>query len=221
MNALKCALLSSVALAFAWAAAFTPELSESDIQEAVEAGTQMVSQRSGYHLQDWVLYGIADPLSILPGQGEVEAVIVATPFELLRYQAFLVAFQDKTFTAEQADALAAELKDTVSFQVFVHAPAEGDQYRDFLSGFTKASFTASDGTDLTPVKIDTFGPAQDFYNIPGGTVQIRYLGYVIYRFDLSSLNEPAGNLANLTGTFSLTDTTGQAYSYDVDLSKYR
>lgn len=221
MKALKYALISSTALLLAWSAAFTPELSESDIQEAVTMGTQMVSQRSGYHLEDWVLFGVTDPLSILPEQGEIEAVIVATPFELVRYQSFLVTFQNKAFTTDQANTLAAQLKDTIAFQVFVHAPGVGDQYRDFLSDFTKASFTALNGEDLTPVKIDTFGPAQDFYNIPGSAVQIRYLGYVLYHFDLSSLNESAANLANLTGTFSLTDSAGQAHSYDVDLSKYR
>lgn len=221
MNALKCALVFTLALVCGQAAAFTPQLSQADIQEAVQAGTEMASRERGYHLQDWVLYGVEDPFLILPEQGEVEAVIVATPFELLRYQSFLHAFQGKAFTPEQAQELAAELEDTISFQVFVHAPAPGDEYRDFLSAFTMAAFTVAGDESLAPLSIETFGPAQDFYNLPDAAVQIRYLGYVTFRFDLGSLEESAGNFGNLTGTFTLTDSSGQDYSFEVDLSEYR
>jgi hypothetical protein len=65
------------------------------------------------------------------------------------------------------------------------------------------------------------GPATDFYNLEGGGHELHWLGYKIFAFDLSQLGRSPEDLGRLTGTFSFTDSTGKAQSYDFDLSRFR
>lgn len=194
------------------------ELSQDEVQEALQAGQELAAKRSsGYQVEDWVLYDVKDPFTIERGQGEVEAVIVGTPFERLRYRSYLEAYQGSDFGLEQARQAADELANTVTFVVFAHAPSAGEAEQDFLERFGEATLELS-GTSLSTGVTDTFGPAQDFYNVPGGT-EFRWLGTVSYRFDLSGL--AAKDAGSLSGTLSFSDSSGQRYSYDVDLSDYR
>ena len=219
MNAFRqlVTVLLSLSVLASVAFAFDAQLSQQEVQEAVQAGRQLVSPSSGYKVQDWVLYDVKDPYAIQPGQGDVEAVIVGTPFERLRYQSYLQAYQNKTFSADEAQQKATDLADTVTFVVFAHSQGASEQYRDFLDGFSGAQLQVS-GQTLQPAQVETFGPAQDFYNVAGKAAEFRFLGTANFRFDLSGFGDNPGTLQ---GTFSFTAPSGKPYSFDVDLSNFR
>ena len=209
-----------VALFVNVAAAFDPHLPPSEVRRAVAAGERMATPSSGYKLQNWVLFDVKDPFTIGPNQGTVEAVVVGTPFERLRYASYLAAFQGTPLKPEEAQQQAADLDNTVSFIVFAHAPGTGDQYRSFLQGFRGASLNleGAGGQKLKLVHTEITGPAQDFYNVPGKAAEFRYLGNVAFKFGLGQVGRK-GALAK--ATFSFTDSTGQNYRFPVELGRYR
>lgn len=211
-----------IALLMSVAVAFDPQLSDDEVEAARQEGAQLASTRqSGYQLQDWVLYDVEDPFTISEGQGEVEAVTVGTPFERLRYRSYLENYQGNDFTSEDAQQVAEQLANTVTFVVYAHAPSAGVEQQDFLEEFGEATLQLSGGEQLTPSSVETFGPAQDFYSVEGGATEFRWLGTVSYRFDLSGLSNRAGGIGDLSGTLVFADSTGREYSFDVDLSNYR
>ena len=213
-------LVLGVALFVNVAAAFDPHLPPGEVQRAVAAGKQMATPSSGYKVQNWVLFDVKDPFTIGPNQGTVEAVIVGTPFERLRYASYLAAFQGTPLKPKEAQQEAAALDNTVSFIVFAHAPGTGDQYRSFLESFHAArlNFGGANGQKLKPAQAKITGPAQDFYNVPGKAAEFRYLGNVAFKFDLGSLGRQAGMAK---ATFSFTDSTGRNYRFPVELGQYR
>lgn len=215
-----CLFVLGVALLVNVAAAFDPHLPPSEVQRAVAAGERMVTPSSGYKVQDWVLFDVKDPFTIGPNQGTVEAVVVGTPFERLRYASYLAAFQGTPLEPKEAQQKAAALDNTVSFIVFAHAPGTGDQYRSFLQGFRAArlNFEGTGGQRLEPTHTEITGPAQDFYNVPGKAAEFRYLGNVAFRFSLGQLGSKR---ALAKATFSFTDSTGQNYRFPVELGRYR
>ena len=210
----------AVALFVNVAAAFDPHLPPSEVQRAVAAGKQMATPSSGYKVQDWVLFDVKDPFTIGPNQGTVEAVIVGTPFERLRYASYLAAFQGTPLKPKEAQQKAAALDDTVSFIVFAHAPGTGDQYRNFLQSFRAARLNVkgAKGPILKSVHTEIVGPAQDFYNVPGKAAEFRYLGSVAFKFNLGQLGRKG---ASAKAAFSFTDSTGQTYHFPVTLGQYR
>lgn len=203
------------------ATGFEPQLSQSAIKEAVQAGANLANAKGGYKLQDWVLFGDEDPFVIRPDEGTVEAVVIGTPFERLRYQSYLQHYQGNELTMQEAQERASELENTVTFVVFAHSPGSGQEYQDFLENFGSATLQLAGDSELSPSNVETFGSAQDFYNIPGEASEFRYLGYVAYRFDLAPLAQEGRDISSLEGTLTFTDSTGREYSFEVNLGNYR
>ena len=76
--------------------AFDASLSHAQVSQAVQAGQhEAQSTKHGFTVKQYVLFGVKDPLSITPGEGEVDAVIVGTPREMLRYRSYLASFQNE------------------------------------------------------------------------------------------------------------------------------
>lgn len=194
-----------------WAADM--QLTQEAIQEASTQGKDLVSQALGYELQDWVLWDDDDPFLLHPDEGQIEAVIVGTPFERLRYQSYLATYQDKQFDAEQQ---AEKLVNRLSFVVFAHSEASAEENRNFLSQFTEVKLEL-DSLTLRPVDKSLLGPAQDFYTIPGQGAEFRFLGSISFHFDLTELDNPGEG----TGSFSFTAPSGQDYTYEFNLANYQ
>ena len=200
--------------------AFTPELSQKDIRAAVDSGNKMISPKHGYIVKDYVLFDVPDPLVITPDEGEVEAVIVGTPFERLQYSSYLTRYQGSDLTQAKAQQQARMLSNTVHFVAFAHAPSGEEKDRNFLAKFSKATLTTG-GDTLSAASVDTFGPAKDFYTVQGKQTEFLWLGYVDYTFNLAPLAAQGVNLSQLQGTLKFSDSSGKAYSFKVDLSNYR
>ena len=125
------------------------------------------STKHGFTVKQYVLFGVKDPLSITPGEGEVDAVIVGTPREMLRYRSYLASFQNEPLSRKAADKIASELDGPIHFTVFAHAPSGKPKDQDFLKQFSNFRFTTAGGKALQPASRTTFGPARDFFNVAG------------------------------------------------------
>ncbi len=212
-------LLATVLLLNAASAlAIDLQLGPEAIQEAADAGAAEVSRQHGYRAGAYVLWDDDDPLTIEPGEGQVEAVLVGTPFERLRYRSYLQNYQGKPFGPQDARQAAQGLENTVTFVVFAHSQGATQEDRDFLQQFSDVTLEIEGGPTLTPAEIDTFGPSQDFYTVAGKAAEFRYLGSLSLRFDLSGVE---GDVSAAQGTFSFTTPAGEARSFEVDFSRYR
>jgi hypothetical protein len=201
--------------------AFTLDLSAADIEEARTSGqTQAANTNHGYKVNDYVLYDVPDPLRIAAGQGEVDAVVVGTPFERLRYQSYLTSMQGIDMTAQDATKTAQDLGGTLHVVVFAHSAGTSREEKDFLQQFSGTKLTLTDGRMIMPEANDIFGPARDFYMAEKAS-GFYWLGYRSYRFRLASLAGEGVDVAQLKGTVSFADSTGRAYSFPIDLGKYR
>ncbi len=210
-------LAIALLLTAARALAIDLQLGPDAIQEAADAGKQEVSRQHGYRAGAYVLWDDDDPLTIEPGEGQVEAVLVGTPFERLRYRSYLQNYQGKPFGPREARQAAQGLEDTVTFVVFAHAQGATQEDRDFLQQFSDATLAIEEGPTLAPAEVDTFGPSQDFYTVAGKAAEFRYLGSLSIRFDLSGVEGASAAM----GTFSFTTPHGEARSFEVDFSRYR
>jgi len=196
--------------------AFSPILTATDTQAALAEGQAAAATHLGYPVAGYILYAVPDALLIGPGQGSIDAIVVGTPFERVRYASYLAAFQNAQAAGSAVAAAAAP--DTVDFIVFAHSGARGDQ--GFLQRFHAVALEAH-GHTLQPAGMTTFGPADDFFTTSQGKRVIRWLGYDTFRFDLRALALAGIDVARLTGRLNIVDPYGRRYDVAFDLSKYR
>jgi hypothetical protein len=208
------ALLLVLSCAPGWA--FSPKLTSAEIQKALADGRSESASRAGYPVTAYTLYAVPNALVIAPGRGAIDAVVVGTPFERVRYASYLAAFQG-SHVSQSAIAEAAS-PESVDFVVFAHSGAQDDQ--TFLKRFHAAQVEAV-GRTLRPARTTTFGPSQDFFTTTQGNRVFRWLGYNTYRFDLRTLGSAGLDIARLRGTFRVVDPHGRQSAYAFDLSKYR
>ncbi len=196
------------------AAALTPVLSTNEITEAVAAGAALAKAGHGYPMSQYKLFAVKDTLSILPGQGALDAIVVATPYERLRYESYLNGYQHKAMSAHD---IAGNLKGhahSVEFIMFVHS-ADSEK-RDFLGHIGAANVVLANGKTLGAPVYDRFGPTLDFYNVVGRGRELRWIGYVGARFALTG-----ADAGGMHGTLSFSDDEGKRYHFPFDLSRYR
>jgi hypothetical protein len=199
--------------------AFTPTLSDQDIETARRSGaTQADSRTHGYTVEDYVLYDAKQPLSEPPRKQEVEAVVLGTPFERLRYASYLASIQGRPMTAAQAQEAARKLEGTLHIVVFAHSPAATNADRSFLQRYREVVLQLEDGRSVRPQTHDIFGPAQDFFSVQGSGRERRWLGTLTWGFPLApSAQETAQSKARL----SFVDSSGTPYSFTVELGRYK
>lgn len=198
------------------ALALTPKLTASQSARAVADGAALATAGQGYPMSQYRLWAAQDTLSIAPGQGALDALVIATPFERLRYESYLNGYQHKrirpatsgsTFgptpirwnsscsCTVQAASSATSL--TTSGTPPSHWPAAG---RCWLRSTT--------GLDRRWISTTSRGAAE----------RLRWIGYVGARFDLRHVSATA---RTLRGTLSFVDDEGKHYRFPFDLSRYK
>ncbi|WP_027483516.1 hypothetical protein [Deinococcus pimensis] len=210
-------------------------LSDAQIRQAMEAGRAMVSPQNGYLYPPYVLKEYTSGLRIDPNTPIVDAVTVGTPFERVRYDSYLVAYQRKPVQFATAQQVARANANRLTFVLYTHspysveqeleawqqayvqhAPGEAKVQRTYLDDFKPATLTVNGQTFTSRVRIN--GPFQDAFSIKGKP-EFRYLGVIFHEFDLT----PLVRAGQLTGMADLRfkDATGRTYAERVDLARYR
>jgi hypothetical protein len=205
------------------AEAFVPDLSPDQVKAAIASGAEQAGSKThGFEVKEYVLFDRPQPLYISPGDKLVDAVLVGTPRERLLYESYLASFQGTPMTPAQGQAFAHDAAQSIGFRIFAHANSSSDNDRDFLRKFGAAKLELADGKTLEAKPSALFGPSRDFFILTDSKKhEFRWLGALSYVFDLGPLKQAGTDVASLSGTLSFSDSTGQSYHYQVDLSRYQ
>jgi hypothetical protein len=199
------------------ALAFTPVLSRSQIAAATFDGQRMEKNQRGYQAPQNILFAAPDTLRIRAGQSPIDAIIVGTPYERLRYASYLRAFQGQPPSMRSAESTAAQDANILQMVLFVHSSSALD--RDFLRRYSSGVLQL-DHHVVKAERMQTFGPALDYYDVDGAGREFRFVGSVTFRFDLSGMRASGVDIATATGTFSFSDAHGVTRHYPIALSRY-
>lgn len=210
------------------ALAYVPVLDARLVDQAAQEGRALLSRESGYMLGPYLLASFNEGVRLQENSPEVDGIVVHTPYERVRYETYVAAYQGKT---TDAAAVARRVSNRLTFQVYTHSPqsieeeleqwqkAYGDtaspsgRERSYLDLYKGATLTVNGRT--LQARADVDGPYRDQFTLPTGAGDFRFLGVVSYTFDLSGV----GNASRATLRF--TDSRGKAYTQDVDLSRLR
>ncbi|GEM_PF-3388830 len=189
-------------------------LSKESVDEAIASGSAMARRGEGYTLGDYVLYSADDGLRVADEHDPIEAIAVGTPYERLRFQAYLLTHQAKPFGKAAVAEFNSSHTGVVEFVLFLHSrPNEG---ADFLSHYGSATLSRPGATPLSAQRIERTIPVSDMYLGPGSSFEARWLGQLVYRFRLNAEYGPTDRV-----TFAFTDDRGVAHTFAVELARYR
>jgi hypothetical protein len=161
-----------------------------------------------------VIWDARDPLRAVHGRADLDAVILETPYERVRYEAYLQALQAFPVTAKVVEGWRREAAGRFGFIIYAHSRGEADPERRFLAEFGPASVVLAGGTRLRAVERSIFGPSLDFYTV-GTFREERWTGSLTERFpDPPSTCKPRG-------TLEFADGYGRRYRFAFDLGKMR
>jgi hypothetical protein len=182
-------------------------LAPATVDRAIAQGRGFASEHRGFVVAPYLLFGVADAVQIQDGEA-VEAVELATPYEALRYRAFLSGFERSPMTPAMIAAFVAEARTHVDLIVYVHSRSEID--REFIAAFGAGALTCPDGTTIGS-EVQRSTPIRDVY-VNGTTPTYRWRGQLRYRFALTDALmrcDPA--------TFTFADDRGRIYRVPVAL----
>lgn len=163
-----------------------------------------------YAVMPWVIYQSHDPLRAVHYRASVDAIVVETPYERVRYEAYLSWLQGDQITPPRVAIFYSHARDRLGFLVYAHSRSELDQ--QFLTQFHEPTLITSDGTAFVPNTSSVFGPSSDFYDV-GTFREERFVGSITYGFALPPCAGPM--------TFELVDGYGTRYRVAFDLRRYR
>ncbi len=172
----------------------------------------MASARDAYTVRPWVLWDSKDPLRAAPHRAGLDAVIVETPYERVRYEAYLQRLQDLPLGAARVARWRRDAQGRFGFVVYAHSRTGDDTERRFLARFSNATVAPASGPAIAAGERAVFGPAPDFYDV-GSFREERYVGFLTYRF--------APARCEATGTLRFRDAGGRQYAFPFDLRRYR
>lgn len=175
------------------AAGFTPAAA----RQAASDGVRLVRDHDPYGVAPWLLLQSGDPLRAIHGAAGIDAVVVETPYERVRYQAYLNALQGLPVPPKTVQAWRRQAQNRYGFIIYAHSRSQLD--RNFLKHFRPATAVI-------------FGPSDDFFDV-GNFRENRWVGSITYRFTERSCTQH--------GAFSFTDAYGTRYRLPYDLSAYR
>jgi hypothetical protein len=201
------------------AGAFESKLTNAEIRTAENAGLELARKHDGFPVSQYAILARPDALSLVPGEGSVDAIIVGTPYERVSYASYLAAFQDQTPSV--TDLQSAATPYTVDFIVVAHSAGHGAGEQSFLTRFSGPTLDVPGIGRLKPISKTVFGPTLDFYNLPNERRVPRWLGYDSYRFDLRELPGRTVDISRLKAILRISDPYGRRYSEPVDLSRLR
>lgn len=213
--------------------AVIPSLNQAQVSEATKAGEAMSVSDGGYVLGNYLLVQYTADVILRPDSPEVDGIVVSTPYEHLRYEAYLAHLEQKPLTSAQASDFAAKAAGKLTFRIYTHSPyavdeedeqwqmayktdkiqVNPDRPKSYLDFFKTATLTVSGKKYTATPVID--GPYMDNFTLPSGKATFRNLGVVFYTFNVGNL--PASG----PFTLSFKDTSGKAYNISSDLSKHR
>lgn len=174
-------------------AGFTPAAA----QRAASDGVRLVHNHEPYGVAPWLLFQSGDPFRAIHGRAGIDAVIVETPYERLRYQAYLQALQGFSVPPAMVQSWRLQAQNQIGFIIYAHSRSETD--RTFLQQFR-------------PRPAVEFGPSNDFFDV-GNFREERWVGSITYRFPTRDCME--------RGAFSFIDPYGTRYRLPFDLTAYR
>lgn len=215
------------------ASALLPNLTATQIQEAKREGEAMNTRESGYIVGNYLVKTYNDDLILQANSPEVDGVILGTPYERLRYEAFLAHLENQPLTETQAASLARSYSGKLVFRVYSHSPyVVGDELeqwqqayltdkittnpnraKSYLDFYKSATLTLAGKKYTATATVD--GPYQDNFVLPSGESDFRNLGVVSYAFDIKNL--PSSGIATLV----FKDSRGKTYSIQSNLAQLR
>ncbi|WP_189089909.1 hypothetical protein [Deinococcus ruber] len=225
-------LLLLAALTGGAAGAIQEVLTAPEIAQANQDGSAMVTPSSAYLWGSYLLVSNSTGIKLAPNAPEVDGIAMGTPFERLRYEAYLSQYEGNPLDTARATAFARTLDHKLSFIVYTHSlksvAEETEQWQQayeknpgarkstrtasYLDVFKPATLTVNGRTLQASPQVD--GPYQDQFNLANGDFDFRYLGVITYTFDLKSFP----NARNVTLSFK--DSAGRKYTQKIDLSQY-
>lgn len=168
----------------------------------------MARMHGTYGVRPWVIYESRDPLRAEHGRAGVDGVILETPYERVRYNAYLDALQGKALDTREVARLGEDARSSLGVLVYAHGKDEQD--RRFLQAFRHATLHTA-GRSFEPRSIVRFGPSEDFYDV-GSFREARFTGSITFRFDEPACAGPA--------TVDLEDAYGRRYRIDLDTRRF-
>jgi hypothetical protein len=228
-NVLPLVLLGVCSLA----GALVPTLTATQVQQAKREGEAMNGLTGGYIVGNYLVKTYNDDLILQPNSPEVDGVILGTPYERLRYEAFLAKLENLPLTETQAANLARSYAGKLVFRVYSHSPyvvgdeleqwqqayltdkvaLNADRAKSYLDFYKTATLTVAGKKYTARPTID--GPYQDNFVLPSGESDFRNLGVISYTFDIKNL--PGSGLATLV----FNDSRGKSYSIQSNLAQLR
>jgi hypothetical protein len=189
-------------------------LSPAGANRAAREGAAMAAARQPYTVRPWVLWDARDPLRAVHARADLDAVIVETPYERVRYEAYMERLQALPVTPAWIEGWRRAASGKFGFIVYAHSRGEANTEQRFLAAFSPATVALSDGTRLTSTERVIFGPSPDFYTV-GTFREQRWTGSLTYRFPFPL------DTCKPKGTLAFADGLGRRYRFPFDLSKYR
>jgi len=174
----------------------------------------MAGAHAPYTVRPWVLWDARDPLRAVHGRADLDAVIAETPYERLRYEAYLQVLQDLPLTDALVERWRRDAQGRFGFVVYGHSRGDGDSDMTFLRRFSPATVAFAGGPRGVSTERTPFGPDEDSYTV-GTFREERYAGSVTYRFAT-----PPG-ACRPAGVLTFTDAEGRRYRFAFDLARYR
>jgi hypothetical protein len=183
------------------------------LARAVADGRAMYKPSVGYDLADHVVYEVRDARAIDPKDGNVDAVVIATPLERTRHAAYFGQYEKRALAPAEAYRKGGLGNGQIAFIVFAHGGDEADM--EFPARFSAATLTI--GTkQLAATAIDRGGPSISTYPL-STSGHTRFVATITYRFDLAGV----ADAARAKGRLGFTDATGKSFDLTVDLAAFR
>lgn len=188
-------------------------LKTASIQAAFTQGQQLAKNADApYPLAPNAIYHTADTLRLDPKNGDVDAVVIGTPWERVRYQAYIAGIGEEPITAAQAQERARLPDGSVAILIYAHGTQPDDQ--DFMTKFSNVQLRLA-GRSLQPVEARRSGTSEAQYPDTPGEIGVRFAGTITYIFKLNPSQLKA------SGTFRFTDPTGKTFALPLTLARYR
>jgi hypothetical protein len=179
-------------------------------QRVVTEGVEVARVADGYSARNYVLYEVPDARNVDPDLGSVDAVVLLTPLERLRHDAYLEALSNRPLPATER-AVATKLEESeIAFRVFARGKDLSDDM--FLQRFSDATLSVG-GKARKNSKIDRSQPSIGVYPLATHGRE-RTIGTITYWFDVAS--DPG--IQRAVGTLSFSDDQGRHYQIPVDFS---
>jgi hypothetical protein len=195
-------------------AAIACVLSSADADHAAREGAVMAQAHEAYAVRPWLLWDRKNPFAADRGHAGLDAVVVETPYERVRYAAYLQRLQALPVTKDEIEQWRRDASRRIGFIVYAHSRSAADIEMTFLERFANATLTLRSGETMRASSRAIFGGRGGFYDV-GTLREERYTGSLTYRFTI------ANERCRRSGILRFADGYGEGYWFAFDLARYR